>query len=93
MCVSAGHDQTKERRFQIRMFNIVGRNMSFYMMHSNKRKLFRICNGLRLSYAHKKSTYQARTVSNANCIQIIQGHICLGKCLFDHLIDFLNMFT
>ena len=91
--MSAGHDQTKKRRLQVRMLNVICRNMSFYMMDSHKGKLLCVSNCLCLCYAYQKSTYQPRAIGDANCIQIIQSHICFRKRLLNYLVDLLYVFT
>ena len=91
MGMSARYDQAQKRRFQVRMLNIVGGNVSLDVMNAYKGKLLCICNCLGLCYAYKKGTYKSGTVGNTDCIQIIQGDTRLFQCLLDHLVYFLNM--
>ena len=64
MRMTARHYQTQERGFQIRVLNIVCRNMAFYMMHSYQRKIFRKADGLCLRHSHKQRTHKPRPVSD-----------------------------
>ena len=67
--------------------------MSFYMMHSHQWKFLGVGDGFRFCYAYKKGTYQSRSVSYANGIQIVQSHLCICKGLLNNLVDLFNMFT
>ena len=52
MRMSAGYDQADKRRLQIRVFNIVCRDMTFNMMHTHKWFFRRKGNGFRLSHTN-----------------------------------------
>ena len=52
MRMSAGYDQADKRRLQIRVFNIVCRDMTFNMMHAHKWFFRRKGNGFRLSHTN-----------------------------------------
>ena len=91
--MSAGYDRTEERRFQIRMFNIVSGNMSFNMMYTHKRQISGISDGLSLCNAYKKRTYKTRSVCYTDRVNIIQSHTSIIQCLLDHLIDSFYMIS
>ena len=93
MGMSAGYDQAHKRWFQIRMFNIIGRNMSLDMMDSYQRQFFRIADCLRFCHSHQQCSNQTRAIGDSDSIQILQRNICLCQCLFYYLIYFFNMFS
>ena len=93
MGMSAGRHKTEKRRFQIRMFNIVCRNMSLDMVHADQRKVPRKCDRLRLRNANQQRADQPRPVGHAHGVDIIQRHIRFFQRLLDNLVDLLYMFS
>ena len=91
--MSAGYDQADKRRLQIRVFNIVCRDMTFNMMHTHKWFFRRKGNGFRLSHANKQRTDQPWSVGHADCIDVIQSHLCIFQRLGYYLVDLLNVFS
>ena len=87
MGVSTGYNGTEKRRFQIRMLNIVGRNMAFYMMHAYQRQVSCIGNSLGFCHTYKKCTDKPRSIGYTDSINIIQSDVCLVQCFLDDLID------
>ena len=87
MGVSTGYNGTEKWRFQIRMLNIIGGNMSFYMMHTYQGQISCIGNGLGFCHAYKKRAHKPRPVSYTDSINIIQGDICLVQRFLDDLVD------
>ena len=93
VCMSSGYYQACKRRLQIRMFNIICRNMPFYMVHTYQRQIFSIADRLCLGYSDKQSPHQSRSIGNRDRIQIIQCDVCFFKSFCDDLIYFFNMLS
>ena len=77
MGMSAGYHKTQKWRLQIRIFNVIGRNVSLDMMHPYQRKIFGIGNRFCLCHTDQKSPNKSRTVSDPDGIDIVQCHVCL----------------
>ena len=75
MGMASGDDFTQERRLQIRMLDIVRRDVAFNMMNADQRFLFCIGDRFCLCHADEKCADKARAIRNANGIDIIQSHI------------------
>ena len=93
MRMSSGYNQTHKRRLQIRMFNIVCRNMAFNMMYAYQRLLCRPGNGLCLCHAYQKRSYQPRSIGDTDSCYILQSHSRICKSLLYHLINLFNMLS
>ena len=74
MGMSSGHNKAQKRRFQVRMFDIIRRNMSLDMVHADQRQIPRIRDRFRFGNSDKQRADQSRTVSHSDRINIIQCH-------------------
>ena len=75
MGMASGDDFTQERRLQIRVFDIVRRDVAFNMVNADQRFLFRIGDRFCLCHADEKCADKARAVRNTDRIDIIQSDI------------------
>ena len=93
MSVSAGDDLTHKRRFQIRVFDVIGGNMPFDMMHANQRQLLRIGNRLGCRHTHEEGSHKPGAVGDSHRVDVIKSHPRFFQRQFDHLIDFFDVFA
>ena len=91
MGMSTGSYHAHKWRFQIRMLNIIRRNVSLDMMHTNQRFLLCISNRLCRTHTNQKCTYQSWSIRHCHGIDIVPCHMCFLNCRTNHLIDFLHM--
>ena len=71
MCVSTRCNKAYKRWLKIRMFDIICRNMSLNMMHSNQWNIFRPCDCFCFSHANKQGSYKPRSISYTDCVNLI----------------------
>ena len=71
MRVSPGSDQAYKRRLQIFIFNKIGADMSFDMMHSDQWFSAGITNCFCCTDADQEGTYKSRSICHTNSVYII----------------------
>ena len=81
MRMSARYHKAGKRRLQFLMFNKIGADMSFDMMHSDKWLIRCKCDRFCFRYPDKKCTNQPRSICNCNGSHIIQCHVSIRKRL------------
>ena len=67
--------------------------MSFDMMHSDQWLTCSVCDCFCFCNPHQKCTYQPRSVSHSDRIDIIQCYLCFFQCFLDNLINLFDMFS
>ena len=67
--------------------------MAFDMMDSHQRFAGSEGDSLCRRNSHQKSSHQARTIGDRHGCRLLQGNSCVGKSLFDYLVDFFNMLS
>ena len=75
MGMASGDDFTQERRLQIRVFDIVRRDVAFNMVNADQRFVFCIVDRFFLSHPHQKCAPNATAGPNTDRIHIIQSDI------------------
>ena len=85
--VTAGNDQSHERRFQLLMLDIVGADVSLNVVYSYQRLARRQGIGLGSGQTDEQSSYQTRTVGNADHVYIVQRDLCSFQSLIHHRVD------
>ena len=75
MGMASGDDFTQERRLQIRVFDIVRRDVAFNMVNADQRFLFFLFDRFCLCHADEKCADKTRAVRNTDRIDIIQSDI------------------
>ena len=65
--------------------------MPFDMMYSDQRFTCCICDCLCFCHTYEECTYQSRSVSYTDCVDIVQCYLCLFQCFFNDLINLFYM--
>ena len=91
--MTSGYYKAEERRLQIRVFNIIRADMAFDVVYADQRLVRRKRNGLRRGNSHQKRSHQPGPIGDGHRRDFGQRHPCVGKGLFNHLIDFFNMLS
>ena len=75
------------------MTDVIGRNMTFYVVYSNQWFARRITDRLCRSYTDQKGSHQPWTIGHTDPIHITNGQFRFFQRLLDHLVDIFNMLS
>ena len=84
MRVAAADNQTQKRRLQIRVTQIVRRDMAAQMMHGHKRQICRIGEAFGVVDADEQRADQPGRIGHGNGVDAAQCQSGVGKRLTDH---------
>ena len=89
--VPAGDDEAQKRRFQIRIRQIVGRDMPADMVHWDERHAEAVRRRLRKIYAHQHRADQPRRIRHGNRVDLLPRYGRTGKRLVCQRVNCFNM--
>ena len=91
--MSAGHDLTYKRRFQVWVLDKVCGYMALDMMDRHKRFLCCVSDSLCGRNTNEKRAHKTRTVCHSDGCDLVQCHVRLVEGSLNHLVYLFNMFS